>query len=106
MKLIIIGIVQGISEWLPISSKTQVLLTSHFLLGLDVAIAYSFGLFMEMGSIGSAVIYFRKDIANVFKDRKLLFYLVIVTIITGIVGVPLYIVSDKLLQMHTIQRFL
>lgn len=98
MKLIIIGIVQGISEWLPISSKTQVLLTSHFLLGLDVAIAYSFGLFMEMGSIGSAVIYFRKDIANVFKDRKLLFYLVIVTIITGIVGVPLYIVSDKLLQ--------
>lgn len=97
IKLIIIGIVQGISEWLPISSKTQVLLSSHFLLGLDVAIAYTFGLFMEMGSIGSALIYFRKDIINVFRDRRLLIYLVVVTLITGIVGVPLYIISDRLL---------
>ena len=97
IKLIIIGIIQGISEWLPISSKTQVLISSHFLLGLDIAVAYSFGLFMEMGSIGSALIYFRKDVANVFKDRRLLIYLVVVTLVTGIVGVPLYIISDKLL---------
>lgn len=98
LKLVLIGIVQGISEWLPISSKTQVLLTSHFLLGLDVAIAYTFGLFMELGSIGSALIYFRREVINVFKDRRLLIYLVVVTLVTGIVGVPLYIISDKLLQ--------
>ncbi|MEM3759320.1 MAG: undecaprenyl-diphosphate phosphatase, partial [Saccharolobus sp.] len=36
---ILIGIVQGISEWLPISSKTQVLLTSEFLLGISVTVA-------------------------------------------------------------------
>ncbi|EZQ11531.1 UDP pyrophosphate phosphatase [Candidatus Acidianus copahuensis] len=98
LKLVLIGIVQGISEWLPISSKTQVLLTSHFLLGLDVAIAYTFGLFMELGSIGSALIYFRREVKNVFKDKKLLVYLVIVTLVTGIIGVPLYIISDKILQ--------
>ncbi len=95
---IIIGIVQGISEWLPISSKTQVLLSSHYLLNLPIAIAYSFGLFMEMGSIGSATIYFRKDIVAVLRDRKLMLYLAIITIMTGLVGVPLYIISDKLLK--------
>ncbi|BAK54673.1 undecaprenyl-diphosphate phosphatase [Sulfurisphaera tokodaii] len=98
LDIIIIGIVQGISEWLPISSKTQVLISSHYLLNLPIAIAYSFGLFMEMGSIGSATIYFRKDIMSVFRDRKLLLYLAIITIITGLVGVPLYIISDKLLK--------
>lgn len=95
---ILIGIVQGIAEWLPISSKTQVLLASHYLLNLDVSIAYTFGLFMEMGSIGSALIYFRQDVKRVFHDRFLLKFLVIVTVITGIVGVPLYVISDKLLQ--------
>lgn len=96
---IILGIVQGISEWLPISSKTQVLLVSSYILNLPIFIAYSFGLFMEAGSIMSAIIYFWKDIIKVLKgDWLLLKYLIIVTIFTGIVGVPLYIISDKILQ--------
>lgn len=95
---VLIGIVEGIAEWLPISSKTQVLIATQFLLGLNVAIAYSFGLFMEMGSIGSALIYFRQDVARVFKDKQLLFFLLIVTIFTGLVGVPLYLISEKLLS--------
>jgi undecaprenyl-diphosphatase len=95
---ILLGIIQGISEWLPISSKTQELIASHYLLGLDVSIAYTFGLFMEMGSIGSALIYFRQDVKRVFHDKFLLKFLVVVTALTGIVGVPLYVISDKLLQ--------
>ncbi|MFP3226830.1 MAG: undecaprenyl-diphosphate phosphatase [Sulfolobaceae archaeon] len=95
---IILGIVQGIAEWLPISSKTQELLASHYVLNLDVAIAYTFGLFMEMGSIGTALVYFRREVLRVFKDFFLLKFLIIVTVFTGIVGVPLYLISDKLLQ--------
>ncbi|ARM76194.1 undecaprenyl-diphosphate phosphatase [Acidianus manzaensis] len=95
---ILIGIIQGITEWLPISSKTQVLLSSEFLLGISVAVAYSFGLFMELGSIGSALIYFRHDVKRVFKERKLLIFLVVATFFTGLVGVPLFLISDKLLQ--------
>ena len=49
----VIGVVQGFSEWLPISSKTQVLLVSTLLLNVSVATAYAFGLFKEIGSIGS-----------------------------------------------------
>ena len=95
---IILGLVQGISEWLPISSKTQVIFASTFLFSLPLAVAYAFGLFMEIGSLGSAIIYFRRDIISLLHDRKLLMFLLVVTIVTAIVGVPLYIITDRVLQ--------
>ncbi|AWR96152.1 undecaprenyl-diphosphate phosphatase [Acidianus sulfidivorans JP7] len=98
---IILGIVQGISEWIPISSKTQVLIVSSFLLGFSFSVAYSFGLFMEIGTIAAAIIYFRKEILGLLKalvkmsskrdDYLLLKFVIIVTVLTGIVGVPLYL---------------
>jgi len=95
---IIVGIVQGIAEWLPISSKTQVLLVSNVLFALPLAVAYALGLFMEIGSVGSALIYFRKDIVSIFKNKKLLVYLVVVTGITAIIGVPLFLLVERSLQ--------
>ena len=101
---ILIGIVQGISEWLPVSSKTQVLLTSSYLLKLDYQQAYTFGLFMEIGTVLAAAIYFRGyllDLVRVLagsKDllkRKRFVYVLVVTLITGIVGAPLYLVADS-----------
>jgi len=92
-----LGLVQGISEWLPISSKTQVLFASTFLFSLPLAVAYAFGLFMEIGSVGSAVVYFRRDIRLVFTDRRLVRYLTVVTVFTGLVGAPLYYLTDKIL---------
>src|SRR5712664_1599825 len=87
---VLLGLVQGISEWLPISIKTQVLFASSLLFSLPLAVAYPFGLFMEIGSLGSAIAYFRRDIWSLFHDRKLLVYLFVVTTFTAIVGVPLY----------------
>jgi len=94
---IILGLVQGISEWLPISSKTQILFASTLLFSLPLAVAYAFGLFMEIGSVGSAVVYFRRDIRSLFGDRRLVVYLVVVTLFTGLVGAPLYYLTDKVL---------
>jgi undecaprenyl-diphosphatase len=94
---IILGLVQGISEWLPISSKTQILFASTLLFSLPLAVAYAFGLFMEIGSVGSAVVYFRRDIRSLFKDRRLVVYLLVVTGFTGLVGAPLYYLTDKVL---------
>lgn len=95
---IIVGVVQGIAEWLPISSKTQVLVVSNALFSLPLVVAYAFGLFMEIGSVGSALIYFRKDVVSLIRDRKLLAYLVIVTIVTAIIGVPIYVIVEHVLQ--------
>ena len=102
---IIIGIVQGISEWLPISSKTQVLIASSYLLNLNYAQAYTFGLFIEIGTVIAAVIYFRRDLWNLVKmimrpklhpDKRLLVYVIVATVATGIVGAPLYLVADSI----------
>ncbi|MCL5427997.1 MAG: undecaprenyl-diphosphatase [Candidatus Marsarchaeota archaeon] len=106
-----LGIVQGISEWLPISSKTQIMIASSYLLNLNLNIAsnfslvYTFGLFMEIGTILASLIYFRKDVVNLLKylvrkgsptDRKLFNYVIVSTIVTGLVGAPLYLVVDSL----------
>lgn len=94
----IVGLVQGVSEWLPISSKTQVLFVSTILFGLPLNVAFAFGLFMEIGSLCSATFYFRREIVSLLHDRKLLVYLVVVTLVTGLEGIPLYLISDKLLS--------
>jgi undecaprenyl-diphosphatase len=102
---LIIGIIQGISEWLPISSKTQVIVSSQYLLNLSFQQAYTFGLFMEIGTIIAAVAYFRREIIEIIQvllgsknraHRKLLVYVVVVTLVTGIIGAPLYLVADSI----------
>jgi undecaprenyl-diphosphatase len=97
---ILLGLVQGVSEWLPISSKTQVLFASTLLFSLPISAAYAFGLFMEIGSLGSAVSYFRRDIWSLLHDRRLFNYLLVVTVFTAIVGLPLYYVTDRVLQAN------
>lgn len=101
----ILGIVQGISEWLPISSKTQIIIVSSYLLHLSFNQAYTFGLFMEIGSLIAAAIYFRKDLASLLQalmgsndapKRKLFAYALTATVVTGVIGVPLYIVADSI----------
>lgn len=101
----IVGIVQGISEWLPISSKTQVLITSMYLMHLTFQQAYTFGLFMEIGTILAAVIYFRRELLTLLKaivgksgvqGRSLLVYVLTATIVTGAIGAPLYLFADNI----------
>jgi undecaprenyl-diphosphatase len=105
---IILGIVQGISEWLPISSKTQVLVASTYLLHLNFQQAYSFGLFMEVGTILAAIIYFRREMVSLIRaitmrgsheENRLLIYVVVATVITAIIATPLYLYADSITEV-------
>jgi undecaprenyl-diphosphatase len=102
---IILGIVQGISEWLPISSKTQILIVSEYLLNFNFSQAYAFGLFMEIGTVFASIIYFRKEIVSMLRSvfgkgtdegRFLLKYVVVSTVVTGVLGSVLYLYVDSL----------
>ena len=96
---------QGISEWLPISSKTQIIIVSTYLFGLDFQKAYSFGLFLEAGTFLAACLYFRMEVVKVLlalvgrgdgEGKALLKFLLIATAITGVLGVGIYLlVSDS-----------
>jgi len=102
---VIIGVIQGISYWIPISSKTQIIVSSSYLLKLTFKQGYTFGLFIEIGTIFAAVIYFRKELAGMLRvllgskneaNRRLLVYVVFVTLTTGIVAAPLYLIAESL----------
>jgi undecaprenyl-diphosphatase len=108
---VVLGVIQGISEWLPISSKTQILIASNYLFHLNFSEAYVFGLFMEIGTITAAVIYFRKEIASLTRalfrigtkgERALFNYVVVSTIATGIVATPLYLIVDSIQGSYNI----
>lgn len=102
---IVLGVVQGISEWLPISSKTQVIIVSSYLFGLTFIEGYSLGLFLEAGTFVAAVAYFRREVWLVLKaivgkggrtGWLLLKFLIIATVITGIMGVIIYVSVSSL----------
>lgn len=97
---LIAGLIQGVVEWLPVSSKTMI--TIYFAaIGIKVQNAYSLGLIANFGSFFAALYYFRKEalltlkaLAHPFASdhyAQLLRYLVIATLATGVTGIPLYI---------------
>lgn len=92
-----LGIIQGIFEWIPVSSEGVVALASNFLIQevnpVDVA------LFLHIGTLFAVLVYFRKDWKEVltFKNPELLRFLIIATFISLIIGYPLYkIVRDTM----------
>lgn len=90
LEYIILGIAQGIFEWLPISSEGIVALMSNFL--VDGINAVDLALFLHLGTLLAVLVYFRKDWIDVItlKDKKMLKFLIIATIVSLIIGYPAY----------------
>ena len=99
IKSIIFGIIQGLTEFLPVSSSGHLVLSQHFLnKGVENS-DLTFEVFLHLGSLLAVFIYFRKDIANLFlsifkwdknentvNNHKTILYLLIATFVTGIFG--------------------
>ena len=87
---IFLGILQGIFEWIPVSSEGIVAIASQYLLKelhpIDVA------LFLHLGTLFAVLIYFRKDWKEILclRNKKLFKFLVIATIISLAIGFPIY----------------
>ena len=75
LEIFILSIVQGVTEFLPISSSAHINLISKF-----TNVSYS-GLLLDIslhiGSFLAVIIYFRKDVFEIFKDFRKLSYLVV-----------------------------
>jgi undecaprenyl-diphosphatase len=85
LQALILGIVEGITEFLPVSSTAHLILASR-LLALDSEFVKSFEIIIQFGAILSVVVLYWKK----FWHWDVLKKLVVAVIPTGIIGLTVY----------------
>lgn len=86
-QIFILGLVQGITEMLPISSSAHLILFPKLLAWQDPGL--NVDAFLHLGTLFAILIYFRNDLLSLFKDksqRTLLFSIVVATLPVVIIG--------------------
>jgi undecaprenyl-diphosphatase len=102
---IILGIVEGLTEFLPVSSTGHLTIAEKILgLNTDDDAVTGFTAVIQMGAIAAVILYFARDIANIartwvlglakpeyrgHRDFRMGWYVIIGTIPVGIVGLAL-----------------
>jgi len=86
----LLGFLQGVFEWLPISSQGMVTIFSSFA-NLEMS-SLDFSLFLHTGTMFAVLIFFRKDWINLIllKDKELLRFFIIASIVSLSLGFVLY----------------
>lgn len=65
---LLLGVAQGLLEWLPVSSEGQIALVLVVLTDLDAGDAVSLGLFLHAGTAIAAVLYYRRRVATLLRE--------------------------------------
>jgi undecaprenyl-diphosphatase len=95
----VLGFVQGIVEWLPVSSEGAIVLTKIYFFdgGSDLSQTIELALFLHLGTFFSALVYFYKDVRDLIFDffqlqtasktaTRTIVFLIIATAISGVLG--------------------
>lgn len=117
IQAILMGIVQGLSEFLPISSSGHLVFTSNFykvFKGLEIVQESNeeifFDIMLHLGTLVAVLIFFRKEIMEIImalinslktkdfsdKNSKLGLYIILGTVITVAVALPMEKIAEKL----------
>jgi undecaprenyl-diphosphatase len=106
IRAIILGVVEGLTEFLPISSTGHLIVAEHAIGFKDSAELFT--VVIQIGAVSAIIWYYRLDLVKrvmgLFKrkkgDDKFWINLVIATIPAGLIGVVL----DKTLQKYAVPR--
>ncbi len=116
LQAVIMGIVQGLSEFLPISSSAHLVITSNlykFFTGAEFTESTQeifFDIMLHLGTLAAVLIYFRKDLYEIIKafilgiknkdfsdsNAKIAVYILLGTIVTSVIAYPLHKVAEFL----------
>lgn len=93
IKAVFLGALQGLTEFLPISSSGHLVIFSHL---INLSTSLTFDIAVHAGSLLAVVVYFRRDIADIFIELRrkrladtLLFKLLIATVPAAVFGITL-----------------
>lgn len=126
LQAIIIGLVQGLTEFLPVSSSAHLIFAQHILGVGDVGLA--FDVLLHLGTLVAVVTYFYNDIINMIKGflmslmdlkegkfipelkkdpyKKLAWLTILATIPVGVVGVLFNDAVEAMFTGLTVPAFL
>lgn len=103
IKGIIMGIVQGITEFFPVSSTAHLILFPWFFGWKGEIDTLAFDVALHGGTLLSLLVCFHKDILNILiKDRRMLFMVVIACIPAGVAGILLHHAAESALRSPVI----
>ena len=103
-----LGLIQGLTEFLPVSSSGHLVLVSKFLAWTGATVpsngAYlSFEIYLHAATLLSVIIYFRKDIIRIIlTDKKTMVFLLIASLPAGLVAL---LFSSELKALHQSSAF-
>jgi len=94
IQTIILGLIQGFTEWLPISSSGHLVVTQKL---MNLTIPVAFDVMLHVGTLMAVIVFFWKDLMKILKsiftfnakdeNFKLAIYVIIGTIPTALIGV-------------------
>ena len=101
---LLLGILQGIVEWLPVSSEGVVATTYAYLEDRPLGASVGFALWLHLGTAVSATIYFRRELVAIAREllsrprhpSPLLRFLIVGTVVSVVIGLPLLLALDQL----------
>lgn len=90
----LVALIQGLLEWLPISSQGQTVLFVYNLGAVPVESLVALTAWLHIGTMFAVLARYPRDILNIIllRDRNLFRLLLIATVGTVIVGLPIYLV--------------
>lgn len=115
---IILGFVQGIAEWLPVSSEGLIVLVKVNFFGVhDVEEIIKGALLLHLGTVLAAVVYLRHEFWTVIKtffsysssdleQKRIVQFLVGSTLITGVIGFAiLFLIKTVEIPIESVSKY-
>lgn len=104
LESIVLGVVQGITEWLPVSSQAAVTAAGSFLFDLTTADAIAVALWLHLGTALAAAAAFRREILALTREAltqpktpsPLLRFVVVSVVVSIAIGAPLLFLLGEL----------
>ncbi|MCF8885089.1 MAG: undecaprenyl-diphosphate phosphatase [Nitrososphaerota archaeon] len=102
----LLGLIQGVFEWLPVSSKT-ILMFLLYAWSSTTTTSYILSIFLNGSTVLAAVLYFRREILRILRTIfyrndiegfVILKFLIVSTLITGLFGVPISLLLIEFLS--------